>query len=106
VLKNLKEMKKFKNTQFAVIYPDGEIRDVFSSYSKAAEYRNMVSDEYLIIVSYTLKVRYQDFLTRIDNLQGDYYLERHLFGIVKLPIKITKKRRLKFLTFILTKEIY
>ena len=100
-------MKKFKNTQFAVIYPDGEIRDVLSSYSKAVEYRNMVSDEEsLIIVPYTLKVRYQDFLTRIDNLQGDYYLERHLFGIVKLPIKITKKRRLKFLTFILTKERY
>ena len=101
-------MKKFKNTEFAVIYPqDGEIRDVLSSYSKAVEYRNMVSDEEsLIIVPYTLKVRYQDFLTRIDNLQGDYYLERHLFGIVKLPIKITKKRRLKFLTFILTKEIY
>ena len=99
-------MKKFKNTQFGVIYPDGEIRDVFPSQEKAEEYRNMLYDEYLVIVPYTLNVRYQDFLARIDNLQGDYYLERHLFGIVKLPIKITKKRRLKFLTFILTKEIY
>lgn len=96
-----------KIREYALVRPDGSVRDVFKARDVADYYKSIFDEEDILdIVPYTFKIRYEEFLADIDNLQGDWYLERHLFGILHLPIKITKKTRCKFLLFLTTKAIY